>query len=201
MRLHLRKRHHQLSLIRRWVNTQKATSATAFNNAVETKSAQAVEEQTKILQTNDNKIIDGLENVSDEVVKLRKSVSSGNKFGLSDLWRNRASRRNKINIGDQAGKNKRNKPKRKGRNLGKKALSVGEKAAAEALLLELVPELQRLLKQRLVKPKTSAPQATHLRVLLKKQKTQQRQLSQQVLLPKRPQLKQVKLLQRKKPNP
>lgn len=112
------------------VNTQKATSATAFNNAVETKSAQAVEEQTKILQTNDNKIIDGLENVSDEVVKLRKSVSSGNKFGLSDLWKNRASRRNKINIGDQAGKNKRNKPKRKGRNLGKKALSVGEKAAA-----------------------------------------------------------------------
>ncbi|HDK8918579.1 TPA: transglycosylase [Escherichia coli] len=112
------------------VNTQKATSATAFNNAVETKSAQAVEEQTKILQTNDNKIIDGLENVSDEVVKLRKSVSSGNKFGLSDLWRNRASRRNKINIGDQAGKNKRNKPKRKGRNLGKKALTVGEKAAA-----------------------------------------------------------------------
>ena len=69
------------------------------------------------------------------------------------------------------------------------------------LLRELVPELQRLLKQRLVKPKTSAPQATHLRVLLKKQKTQQRQLSQQVLLPKRPQLKQVKLLQRKKPNP
>ncbi|EQA2066185.1 transglycosylase, partial [Escherichia coli] len=45
-------------------------------------------------------------------------------------WRNRASRRNKINISDQAGKNKRNKPKRKGRNLGKKALSVGEKAAA-----------------------------------------------------------------------
>ncbi|MFA8899566.1 transglycosylase, partial [Escherichia coli] len=34
------------------------------------------------------------------------------------------------NIGDQAGKNKRNKPKRKGRNLGKKALSVGGKAAA-----------------------------------------------------------------------
>ncbi|HDP9281823.1 TPA: transglycosylase [Escherichia coli] len=111
-------------------NAQKTTSATAFNNAVETKSAQAVEEQTKILQTNDNKIIDGLENVSDEVAKLRKSVSSGNKFGLSDLWRNRASRRNKINIGDQAGKNKRSKPKRKGRNLGGKALSVGEKVAA-----------------------------------------------------------------------
>ncbi|EPR0072526.1 transglycosylase, partial [Escherichia coli] len=112
------------------VNSQKATSAKAFNNAVETKSAQAVEEQTKILQTNDNKIIDGLENVSDEIVKLRKSVSSGNKFGLSDLWKNRASRRNKINIGDQTGKNKRNKSKRKGRNLGKKALTVGEKAAA-----------------------------------------------------------------------
>lgn len=38
------------------VNSQKATSAKAFNNAVETKSAQAVEEQTKILQTNDNKM-------------------------------------------------------------------------------------------------------------------------------------------------
>lgn len=114
------------------VNTQKATSATAFNNAVETKSAQAVEEQTKILQTNDNKIIDGLENVSDEVVKLRKSVSSGNKFGLSDLWRNRASRRNKINIGDQAGKNKRNKPKRKGRNLGKKPFLLVKAAAGTA---------------------------------------------------------------------
>lgn len=111
-------------------NAQKTTSATAFNNAVETRSTQAVEEQTKILQANDNKIIDGLENVSDEVAKLRKSVSSGNKFGLSDLWRNRPGRRNKINIGDQTSRNKRHKPKRKGRNLGKKALSVGEKAAA-----------------------------------------------------------------------
>ncbi|ECI5641674.1 transglycosylase [Salmonella enterica subsp. enterica] len=111
-------------------NAQKTTSATAFNNAVETRSTQAVEEQTKILQANDNKIIDGLENVSDKVAKLRKSVSSGNKFGLSDLWRNRPGRRNKINIGDQTSRNKRHKPKRKGRNLGKKALSVGEKAAA-----------------------------------------------------------------------
>ncbi len=135
------------------VNSQKATSAKAFNNAVETKSAQAVEEQTKILQTNDNKIIDGLENVSDEIVKLRKSVSSGNKFGLSDLWKNRASRRNKINIGDQTGKNKRNKSKRKGRNLGKKALSAGEKVAAGSAAAGTGVGAAKVVKNKNSKPK------------------------------------------------
>ncbi|EFO0295134.1 transglycosylase [Escherichia coli] len=135
------------------VNSQKSTSAKAFNNAVETKSAQAVEEQTKILQTNDNKIIDGLENVSDEIVKLRKSVSSGNKFGLSDLWKNRASRRNKINIGDRAGKNKRNKSKRKGRNLGKKALSVGEKVAAGSAAAGTGVGTAKAVKNKISKPK------------------------------------------------
>ncbi|EIG4307844.1 transglycosylase [Escherichia coli] len=135
------------------VNSQKSTSAKAFNNAVETKSAQAVEEQTKILQTNDNKIIDGLENVSDEIVKLRKSVSSGNKFGLSDLWKNRASRRNKINIGDRAGKNKRNKSKRKGRNLGKKALSVGEKVAAGSAAAGTGVGAAKAVKNKISKPK------------------------------------------------
>ncbi len=135
------------------VNSQKSTSAKAFNNAVETKSAQAVEEQTKILQTNDNKIIDGLENVSDEIVKLRKSVSSGNKFGLSDLWKNRASRRNKINIGDRAGKNKRNKSKREGRNLGKKALSVGEKVAAGSAAAGTGVGTAKAVKNKISKPK------------------------------------------------
>lgn len=135
------------------VNSQKATSAKAFNNAVETKSAQAVEEQTKILLTNDNKIIDGLENVSDEIVKLRKSVSSGNKFGLSDLWKNRASRRNKINIGDQTGKNKRNKSKRKGRNLGKKALSAGEKVAAGSAAAGTGVGAAKVVKNKISKPK------------------------------------------------
>ncbi|EPI8986280.1 TPA: transglycosylase [Escherichia coli] len=135
------------------VNSQKATSAKAFNNAVETKSAQAVEEQTKILQTNDNKIIDGLENVSDEIVKLRKSVSSGNKFGLSDLWKNRASRRNKINIGDQTGKNKRNKSKRKGRNLGKKALSAGEKVAVGSAAAGTGVGAAKVVKNKISKPK------------------------------------------------
>lgn len=135
------------------VNSQKSTSAKAFNNAVETKSAQAVEEQTKILQTNDNKIIDGLENVSDEIVNLRKSVSSGNKFGLSDLWKNRASRRNKINIGDRAGKNKRNKSKRKGRNLGKKALSVGEKVAAGSAAAGTGVGTAKAVKNKISKPK------------------------------------------------
>ncbi|HFO2938123.1 TPA: transglycosylase [Escherichia coli] len=135
------------------VNSQKSTSAKAFNNAVETKSAQAVEEQTKILQTNDNKIIDGLENVSDEIVKLRKSVSSGNKFGLSDLWKNRASRRNKINIGDRAGKNKRNKSKRKGRNLGKKALSVGEKVATGSAAAGTGVGTAKAVKNKISKPK------------------------------------------------
>ncbi|EPM9061636.1 transglycosylase [Escherichia coli] len=135
------------------VNSQKATSAKAFNNAVETKSAQAVEEQTKILQTNDNKIIDGLENVSDEILKLRKSVSSGNKFGLSDLWKNRASRRNKINIGDQTGKNKRNKSKRKGRNLGKKALSAGETVAAGSAAAGTGVGAAKVVKNKISKPK------------------------------------------------
>ncbi|EFV6111535.1 transglycosylase [Shigella flexneri] len=135
------------------VNSQKATSAKAFNNAVETKSAQAVEEQTKILQTNDNKIIDGLENVSDEILKLRKSVSSGNKFGLSDLWKNRASRRNKINIGDRTGKNKRNKSKRKGRNLGKKALSAGEKVAAGSAAAGTGVGAAKVVKNKISKPK------------------------------------------------
>ena len=135
------------------VNSQKATSAKAFNNGVETESAQAVEEQTKILQTNDNKIIDGLENVSDEIVKLRKSVSSGNKFGLSDLWKNRASRRNKINIGDRAGKNKRNKSKRKGHNLGKKALSVGEKVAAGSAAAGTGVGTAKAVKNKISKPK------------------------------------------------
>ncbi|EFK2879271.1 transglycosylase [Escherichia coli] len=135
------------------VYSQKATSAKAFNNAVETKSAQAVEEQTKILQTNDNKIIDGLENVSDEILKLRKSVSSGNKFGLSDLWKNRASRRNKINIGDQTGKNKRNKSKRKGRNLGKKALSAGEKVAAGSAAAGTGVGAAKVVKNKISKPK------------------------------------------------
>ncbi|EED1281171.1 transglycosylase [Escherichia coli] len=135
------------------VNSQKATSAKAFNNAVETKSAQAVEEQTKILQTNDNKIIDGLENVSDEILKLRKSVYSGNKFGLSDLWKNRASRRNKINIGDQTGKNKRNKSKRKGRNLGKKALSAGEKVAAGSAAAGTGVGAAKVVKNKISKPK------------------------------------------------
>ncbi|EHE8642846.1 transglycosylase [Escherichia coli] len=135
------------------VNSQKAKSAKAFNNAVETKSAQAVEEQTKILQTNDNKIIDGLENVSDEIVKLRKSVSSGNKFGLSDLWKNRASRRNKINIGAQTGKNKRNKSKRKGRNLGKKALSAGEKVAAGSAAAGTGVGAAKVVKNKISKPK------------------------------------------------
>lgn len=135
------------------VNSQKATSAKAFNNAVETKSAQAVEEQTKILQTNDNKIIDGLENVSDEIVKLRKSVSSGNKFGLSDLWKNRASRRNKINIGDRTGKNKRKKSKRKGRNLGKKALSAGEKVAAGSAAAGTGVGAAKVVKNKISKPK------------------------------------------------
>ncbi|HEA8934054.1 TPA: transglycosylase [Escherichia coli] len=135
------------------VNSQKATSAKAFNNAVETKSAQAVEEQTKILQTNDNKIIDGLENVSDEILKLRKSVSSGNKFGLCDLWKNRASRRNKINIGDQTGKNKRNKSKRKGRNLGKKALSAGEKVAAGSAAAGTGVGAAKVVKNKISKPK------------------------------------------------
>lgn len=103
-------------------------SATAFSGAVEAKSTRAVEEQTKILEGNDSKIIDGLEDVTDEIVKLRKSVSSGGNFRLSDLWRNRSVRRNKINIGGES-RTRRNKGRNKSAKAGK-LLSAGEKAAA-----------------------------------------------------------------------
>ncbi|MCR2482961.1 transglycosylase [Salmonella enterica subsp. enterica serovar Typhimurium] len=103
-------------------------SATAFSGAVEAKSTRAVEEQTKILEGNDSKIIDGLEDVTDEIVKLRKSVSSGGNFRLSDLWRNRSVRRNKINIGGES-RTRRNKGRKKSAKAGK-LLSAGEKAAA-----------------------------------------------------------------------
>lgn len=103
-------------------------SATAFSGAVEAKSTRAVEEQTKILEGNDSKIIDGLGDVTDEIVKLRKSVSSGGNFRLSDLWRNRSVRRNKINIGGES-RTRRNKGRKKSAKAGK-LLSAGEKAAA-----------------------------------------------------------------------
>lgn len=103
-------------------------SATAFSGAVEAKSTRAVEEQTKILEGNDSKIIDGLEDITDEIVKLRKSVSSGGNFRLSDLWRNRSVRRNKINIGGES-RTRRNKGRNKSAKAGK-LLSAGEKAAA-----------------------------------------------------------------------
>ncbi|HFQ7637598.1 TPA: transglycosylase [Salmonella enterica subsp. enterica serovar 1,4,[5],12:i:-] len=103
-------------------------SATAFSGAVEAKSTRAVEEQTKILEGNDSKIIDGLEDITDEIVKLRKSVSSGGNFRLSDLWRNRSVRRNKINIGGES-RTRRNKGRKKSAKAGK-LLSAGEKAAA-----------------------------------------------------------------------
>lgn len=77
-----------------------------------------------------------------EIVKLRKSVSSGNKFGLSDLWKNRASRRNKINIGDQTGKI--NGTNRKGRTQSwEKSTLRWRKVAAVALRLALVSEQQK----------------------------------------------------------
>lgn len=54
----------------------------AFNEKIEAKSVKVVQEQTKTLAENDKQIINGLEDISDEVVKLRKSLGKGDGSGL-----------------------------------------------------------------------------------------------------------------------
>lgn len=98
-------------------NEKNSASSAAFNNAIEAKSVRVVEEQTKVLQSNDARIIDELENVSDEIVKLRKSMKTkGNGIKLSDLFsRNRdriTSNRNKTNRNKNKSKNDRRADKR-----------------------------------------------------------------------------------------
>ncbi|WP_250998344.1 transglycosylase [Escherichia coli] len=98
-------------------NEKNSASSAAFNNAIEAKSVRVVEEQTKVLQSNDARIIDELENVSDEIVKLRKSMKTkGNGIKLSDLFsRNRdriTSNRNKTNRNKNKSKKDRRADKR-----------------------------------------------------------------------------------------
>lgn len=78
----------------------KSRSADAFSSQVETKSEMEVEKQTKILASNDERVIDGLEDVTDEVIKLRKAIKADGGFSLKDLlpggrnrWGGRRNRR------------------------------------------------------------------------------------------------------------
>ncbi|EJI8864378.1 transglycosylase [Escherichia coli] len=90
-------------------NEKNSVSSAAFNNAIEAKSVRVVEEQTKVLQSNDARIIDELENVSDEIVKLRKSMKTkGNGIKLSDLFS-----RNRDRITSNRNRNKTNRNKNK----------------------------------------------------------------------------------------
>ncbi|HHW7484688.1 TPA: transglycosylase [Escherichia coli] len=90
-------------------NEKNSASSAAFNNAIEAKSVRVVEEQTKVLQSNDARIIDELENVSDEIVKLRKSMKTkGNGIKLSDLFS-----RNRDRITSNRNRNKTNRNKNK----------------------------------------------------------------------------------------
>lgn len=57
-------------------------SAKTFANATESKSAKAVEEQTKTLAANDDRIVEGLENVQDEIRKLSRARGGGFGFNL-----------------------------------------------------------------------------------------------------------------------
>ncbi|EOS9824870.1 transglycosylase [Escherichia coli] len=98
-------------------NEKNSASSAAFNNAIEAKSVRVVEEQTKVLQSNDARIIDELENVSDEIVKLRKSMKTkGNGIKLSDLFSRNRDRitlnRNKTNRNKNKSKKDRRADKR-----------------------------------------------------------------------------------------
>ncbi|EIH4659273.1 transglycosylase [Escherichia coli] len=91
---------------------KKPASSTAFSNVIEAKSVSAVEEQTKVLQSNDVQIIDELETISEEIIKLRKSLKkSGNGFNLTDFFK--PGRRYTSHGRKKGNKNKRNKNKTK----------------------------------------------------------------------------------------
>lgn len=62
-------------------------SAQAFGKSAEIKSAKAIEDQTSTLAANDEKIVDGLDDVQEEVRKLRKSLGKGLGFGFSRRMR------------------------------------------------------------------------------------------------------------------
>jgi hypothetical protein len=112
----------------------KPRSSSAFSSAVAHKSTQAVEEQTKVLSNKDDHIIEGLEGVSDEIVKLRKSMTKEGGFKFGDLFRKRSP---KLKIGSNSrysggrgpGKPAKPKPKKTPGKFGKLLSKVGGKAA------------------------------------------------------------------------
>lgn len=113
----------------------KPRSSSAFTSAVESRSTQVVQEQTKVIASNDERIIDGLEDVTDEIVKLRKSMNKGKGFRLGDLFGRRRGRfggnsRHTRDGGryDERGRNKKSQ-KTKGQNTAGRDVDIptGEK--------------------------------------------------------------------------
>jgi len=119
-------------------------SAKTFGNAAEVKSAKAVEEQTKKLAANDERIVDGLDDVQDEIQKLRKSLKNGFGLSLPRRFPGRPGRNNRTP--SKPGKNSpKEKPKRSNnsnpgnkkppkKNLLKKVLSSGKTKIIGGLL-------------------------------------------------------------------
>lgn len=131
----------------------KPKSADGFKNAQQAKAIQVTQEQTKVLAANDDRIVDGLDDVREEIKKL--SHASGKSGGglMDSLIPGRRKRRNRkrgalsaaADMADVAGdllpdgKNKpdgsKSKPKPKKKGLLSKALDVlkgGNKAATVA---------------------------------------------------------------------
>lgn len=67
----------------------KSRSSQVFASSKEAKAEKAVQEQTKTLATNDERIVNAVEDVADEVIKLRKSMKGSSGFSLGDLFRKR----------------------------------------------------------------------------------------------------------------
>ncbi|UAN43389.1 transglycosylase (plasmid) [Enterobacter sp. JBIWA008] len=67
----------------------KVNSSKIFAENQASQSVKVIQEQTKALSSNDDRIIGTLEDVEDEIIKLRKSMSSGGSFNMPDFFRNR----------------------------------------------------------------------------------------------------------------
>lgn len=129
----------------------KAGSSKIFAESQAAQSVKVVQEQTQALSSNDDRIIGTLEDVEDEIIKLRKSMSSGDGFSMSDFFRNRwsggrkGSRRSAGGGSSGRGRNRTERPDSMGRTtkktpgakpkgrfgrIGKVFSSVGAKVAA-----------------------------------------------------------------------
>lgn len=129
----------------------KAGSSKIFAENQAAQSVKVVQEQTQALSSNDDRIIGTLEDVEDEIIKLRKSMSSGDGFSMSDFFRNRwpGGRRGSKRSADRGssgrGRNRTELPESRGRTtkktpgakpkgrfgrIGKVLSNVGAKVAA-----------------------------------------------------------------------